>query len=80
MIFPATLVVFLLTLVACFVALAMQMHRDHKAGFDWSNWHIEVRPSGLHWVNAQTAEVLTADEMDKRNGTALVLLKGGREA
>ena len=80
MMFPATLLLFLVLLFAALTSLAMQMHRDHKAGFDWSSWHIEVRPSGLHWVNAQTAEVLTADEMDKRSRTALVVMRGGREA
>ena len=80
MMFPATLLLFLVLLFVALTSLAMQMHRDHKAGFDWSSWHIEVRPSGLHWVNAQTAEVLTADEMDKRSRTALVVMRGGREA
>ena len=52
--------------------------RDHKAGFDWSAWRVEVRSNGVFWVNAQTAEVLTPEQMDGRAKASLVLLRGGR--
>ena len=76
--FPGVLLVCLVVLLTGLFGIARGAARDHKAGFDWSNWRVEVRANGVFWVNAQTAEALTPAELDGRAKASLVLLRGGR--
>ena len=76
--FPGVLVVCLIVILTGAVRVIRGAARDHKAGFDWSAWRVEVRSNGVFWVNAQTAEVLTPAELDGRAKASLVLLRGGQ--
>ena len=76
--FPGVLLACLIVILTGSVWAIRGAARDHKAGFDWSAWQVEVRSNGVFWVNAQTAEVLTPEQMDGRAKASLVLLRGGR--